>query len=85
MLVGTKLDDVENRKVSAEDAQEICRQFGCIGYFETSSSTGKNVDEAFFSVAARAFQQTEDLANSSKLRSLTGKGSLALDGIKSED
>ena len=55
VLVGTKLDDVENRKVSKEDAAEICRQFGISSYFETSSSTGENVDEAFFGVAARAF------------------------------
>ena len=37
VLVGTKLDDVDNRKVSRQDGEEIARRFGCIGYFETSS------------------------------------------------
>ena len=55
VLVGTKLDDVQNRIVSKDDAAEVCRQFGITSYYETSSSTGENVDEAFFSVAARAF------------------------------
>ena len=59
VLVGTKLDDVANRKVTKEDVVEICRQFGITSYFETSSSTGENVDEAFFGVAARAFQKTQ--------------------------
>ena len=70
MLVGTKLDDVENRKVQYEEALEISRQFQCISYYETSSQSGENVDEAFFSVAARAFQKkmatengTADLAS----------------------
>lgn len=37
VLVGTKLDDTENRKVPKADALEICNKFGCVGYFETSS------------------------------------------------
>ena len=57
--MGTKLDDVENRNVSTEAAQEICRQFNITSYFETSSSTGENVDEAFFSVASRAYQMAQ--------------------------
>lgn len=60
MLVGTKLDDVENRVVSREKALEICQQYDCIDYFETSASTGENVDEAFFSATARAFQTSTD-------------------------
>lgn len=59
VLVGTKLDAVAKRKVTKEDAAEICRQFGIVSYYETSSSTGENVDEAFFSVASRAFQKTQ--------------------------
>lgn len=58
VLVGTKLDDVKNRKVSKEEAEAICKQFNCLAYFETSSSTGENVDEAFFAVSSHAFQKT---------------------------
>ena len=55
VLVGAKLDDVANRKVSRQEAEEVCRQYGFLGYFETSASSGENVDDAFFSIAARAF------------------------------
>ena len=55
VLVGTKLDDVANRKVAKEDAEKIAIAQGCQSYFETSSSTGENVDEAFYSVTARAY------------------------------
>lgn len=58
VLVGTKLDDVKNRMVSKEEAEAICDQFNCLAYFETSSSTGENVDEAFFAVSSHAFQKT---------------------------
>ena len=70
VLVGTKVDDVENREVTREQAEEICRQYGCIAYFETSATTGENVDDAFFSVAARAFQKTisSQVATSAELR-----------------
>ena len=40
VLVGTKVDDVENRVISHEDALSISQKFGCIGYFECSASTG---------------------------------------------
>jgi len=55
VLVGTKLDDVENRQVTEEDALAICNKFNIMGYFETSSQTGDGVDDAFFALAARAF------------------------------
>ena len=63
VLVGTKLDDVENRKVSNDDALAICNKFGCVGYFETSSQTGEGVDEAFFALAGRAFQKDIDMVS----------------------
>lgn len=61
MLVGTKLDDTQNRKVPKADALEICNKFGCVGYFETSSQTGEGVDDAFFALAGRAFQKDLDM------------------------
>lgn len=65
VLVGTKLDDVANRAVLYNDALQVSEQLQCIGYFETSSQTGENVDEAFFALAGRAFQRSQ-LSSSSK-------------------
>ena len=59
VLVGAKADDVENRVVTHEDALNICKQFNFISYFECSAQTGENVDEAFFSIASKAFQRTQ--------------------------
>ena len=66
VLVGTKADDVENRKIPHETALRVSQQFGCIAYFECSASTGENVDEAFFSVASRAFQKTQMMVKSAE-------------------
>jgi len=52
------------------DAYEICDKFSCVGYFETSSQTGEGVDEAFFALAARAFEK--DLDQKSRGRSIVG-------------
>ena len=62
MLVGNKADMLE-REVKTEEGELACKTYGCIGYYETSASANINVDEAFFSVATKAFQKEEE-ANS---------------------
>jgi len=54
VLVGNKADMLE-REVSTEEAEKACKSYGCIAYYETSASANINVDEAFFSVATKAF------------------------------
>lgn len=73
VLVGTKLDDVENRKVSEADAIAISKNYECIGYYETSSQTGVGVDEAFFAVARQAFQKGLDVTMSRKRSCFSGQ------------
>ena len=72
LLVGTKLDDVENRVVPQEDAENLCRALNCSAYFETSAQSGINVDEAFFAVAARAYQKTQFLMYSQRQKKGAG-------------
>ena len=55
VLVGNKCDRKEDREVTTEEGQQASEKYGCIGYFETSASSGSNVNEAFFSVATKAF------------------------------
>ena len=84
VLVGTKVDDVENRQITREQAEEVCRQYGCIAYFETSATTGENVDDAFFSVAARAFQKTmsSQVATSAELLNGLNSSKNALSDVR---
>ena len=60
VLVGNKSDKNSLKEVSTEDGQAASKRFGCIGYYETSASTGENVNEAFFSVATKAFRADEE-------------------------
>jgi GTPase SAR1 family protein len=57
VLVGNKVDDEEHREVSRQEAQEMCHKLKCFDYFETSAASDINVDEAFFSITARAFHK----------------------------
>ena len=68
VLVGTKLDDVANRTVTEAEAREVFKRFDLAGYFEASSQTGENVDEVFFALAARAFSNDPDSAQTPFLR-----------------
>ena len=45
LLIGTKSDLEEERKISKEEAEEMAKNNN-MAYFETSALTGKNVDEA---------------------------------------
>lgn len=46
LIVGNKSDLVENRKVTFEEGEKLSKQLG-IRFFEVSSKTGENVQEAF--------------------------------------
>ena len=60
VLVGNKCDKNDKREVRSEEGYEASKRFGCIGYFETSANTGEKVNEAFFSVATKAFKTDEE-------------------------
>ena len=56
VLVGNKVDLVEQRQVSYDDALEFCKRLNLISYFETSASSALNVDLFFFTVAMKAYE-----------------------------
>jgi hypothetical protein len=45
--VGNKLDDVNNRAVTYEEAWKFSEQLGCLAYYESSAANDTNVDEIF--------------------------------------
>ena len=44
-LIGTKADLEDERKVSAEKANQFLKEFGAAFYIETSAKTGVNIEE----------------------------------------
>ena len=61
ILIGNKIDQVNNRKISEEAAREWCRKNGDIPYFETSAKDGTSVREAFISAGTLAFKNRQEV------------------------
>ncbi len=52
VLIGTKIDLTDQREISKEEATKACATYKwCSEIIETSSKTGENVEEAFFTIA----------------------------------
>lgn len=52
VMVGQKCDDVSNRQVTQDEAEQLAGQWG-MPYVETSAKTGDNVKEVFEDLARR--------------------------------
>jgi len=50
IIIGTKIDLKDKYEVSKEDILNTCKEFKILGFIETSSKTGENVEEAFLIV-----------------------------------
>ena len=64
ILIGTKIDLKDQREITREDANHACSDYNwCTDNIETSSKTGENVEEAFYTIAReivnRKFQKCE--------------------------
>ncbi|MHA1476897.1 MAG: hypothetical protein ACTSPU_01745 [Promethearchaeota archaeon] len=47
ILIGNKIDLVEQRVVSKEEGENLAKKIGASAFIETSAKFGKNVEEAF--------------------------------------
>ena len=54
VLVGTKKDMAENRKVQLEDINNFCN-YHSIEYFETSAMNNENINELFLDIAKKTY------------------------------
>ncbi|OLS12963.1 MAG: small GTP-binding protein [Promethearchaeota archaeon CR_4] len=58
VLVGTKADLVANRQVPKRLAEEIMSKYKMIGFWETSSKTGENVEDVFQALGAEILKRS---------------------------
>ncbi len=56
LLLGNKLDLTDNRAVTAEEGQQLAKEFG-IQYLETSAKSAKNVNIAFNQIVEMILQK----------------------------
>ena len=55
LLVGNKIDDTENRKVTKEQGEQLAKDFE-INFIETSAKNDINVAEAFTMIANSVYK-----------------------------
>jgi len=72
LVLGNKLDLVDDRKVKTEDAKELADGLG-IPFMEVSAKDSTNVDEAFFTLAKDIYDRTVG-ANQPAQASSSGSG-----------
>lgn len=58
LLVGTKLDLVNQQQVSLDKADEFSKKMGLIGHVQTSAKTATNVEDPFFKIARKMSEKT---------------------------
>lgn len=58
-LVGNFCDKTDERKITKEEAQKACEEFGLQQYYETSAFTGENVVELFTNITKHLYLDNE--------------------------
>ncbi len=54
ILIGTKIDLVDERVIQREEAEQWCKDNGGLEYFETSAFNNTNVEQAFMAIGKKA-------------------------------
>ena len=87
VLLGNKVDRVDDRKVAAERAQKWCGDNHDMSYYETSAKEGTQVNDAFLDMVRKAIKRTPNdsimLPDSVAGPSGLGSGSVKLTAKKS--
>lgn len=62
VLVGTKIDLIDDRKVTQEEAEKKAQDLHFTGYLETSARTGEGVDAFFNFISTKAYEYSSTKA-----------------------
>ena len=62
VLIGSKIDLVDHRQVSIEEAHEVMQEYNLAGHIELSSKTGENVEESFKLISELLMKESDRLA-----------------------
>ena len=76
VLVGNKIDDEDNRKISTEQGESMAKDYE-IMFFECSTKTGQNIDEIFNNLVKKVvenFSKSSDSGQKLKNKKKKGKG-----------
>ncbi len=58
VLVGNKIDLIEEREVSYEEGQKVAQNFG-IPFYECSAKTGNSIEEVFYKIGQEIVENSE--------------------------
>ena len=75
ILIGNKIDNVEGRKVTTEEGQNMAKEYG-LNFFETSAKSGINIDSAFNEMVKKTVEVYSKIdSQGEKLKNKKGKKS----------
>ena len=69
VLIGNKIDNVQERKISREQGDKIASEIG-VKFFETSAKTGEGINESVFFLVKKIFENDPEVKNKYQGRNL---------------
>ena len=69
VLIGNKIDNVQERKISKEQGDKLASEIG-VKFFETSAKTGEGINESVFFLVKKIFENDPDVKNKYQGRNL---------------
>ena len=69
VLIGNKIDNVQERKISKEQGDKLASEIG-VKFFETSAKTGEGINESIFFLVKKIFENDPEVKNKYQGRNL---------------
>ena len=69
VLIGNKIDNVQERKISKEQGEKLSNEIG-VKFFETSAKTGEGINESVFFLVKKIFENDPEVKNKYQGRNL---------------